>query len=141
MADLQFVSFNLDGEKFGVDILSVREIVRMQPITRLPNVPDFIEGVINLRGEIIPVIDLRKRLGMPPGETDKKNRIMVVELGDKRVGLAVDAVSRVLKVNEDEIEPPPEAVKLNSRYITGIAKLDGDFMLILDLEGLISMGG
>lgn len=141
MADLQFVSFNLDGEKFGVDILSVREIVRMQPITRLPNVPDFIEGVINLRGEIIPVINLRRQLGMPPKESDEKSRIMVIELGDKKVGLIVDTVYRVLKVDEDKVEPPPEAVKLDSRHIAGIAKLNGDFMVILDLEGLISMGG
>jgi len=140
MADLQFVSFNLDGGKFGVDILSVREILRMQPITRLPNVPDFIEGVINLRGEIIPVIDLRKRLGMPPKEADKKSRIVVIELDDKKVGLIVDMVSRVIRVDENSVEPPPEAVKLDPRYITGIAKLEDDFMVILDLQGLITGG-
>ncbi|RKY00982.1 chemotaxis protein CheW [Candidatus Poribacteria bacterium] len=132
----QFVSFKLGEEKYGIDILSVKEIIRMQPVTRVPNTPEYVRGVINLRGEIIPIVDLRKKLGIPPTE-DKSNRIIVVEHQDKKVGFIVDSVSEVLRVEEDSIEPPPSMMRIDSRYISGIAKLDGEFMIVLDLNRLL----
>ncbi len=104
--DLQVVGFRIGNETFGVRIASVREIVRVTEITTVPNAPDTIEGVINLRGKIIPVMDLRKRFGQGEIVTDKKNRILVVELDNKLLGLIVNSASEVLKIPPSEIEPP-----------------------------------
>src|SRR5213595_2017687 len=104
--DLQVVGFRIGDETFGVRIGSVREIVRVPEITSVPNAPDTIEGVINLRGKIIPVMDLRKRFGQSEVQPDKKNRILVVELENKLVGLIVNAASEVLKIPPSDIEAP-----------------------------------
>ena len=104
--DLQVVGFRIGNETFGVRIGSVREIVRVPEITSVPSAPDTVEGVINLRGKIIPVMDLRKRFGQVDVQPDKKNRILVVELENKLIGLIVNAASEVLKIPPSEIEPP-----------------------------------
>ncbi len=130
----QVVRFILGKESFGVDIEKVQEIVTVPEITRVPDTPDFLEGIINLRGKIVSVIDLRKRLRFNGGQRDKKNRILVTEVEGKVVGLIVDEVSEVLKLNPDSIEPPPEIVNsVGAEYITGVGKLEDRIILLLDL--------
>ena len=136
---LQLVSFLIENEEFGVDILNVQEIIRPVDITRVPNAPAFVEGVINLRGRIVPVVDLRKRFNLPRRERDKNSRIIVVELRDKIVGFMVDAVREVLRVDAGVIEPPPElAIGIDAHYITGVAKLDDRLLILLDLERILT---
>ncbi len=136
---LQLVSFKIGDEEFGVDILSVQEINRMSQITKVPNTPDFIEGVINLRGRIIPVIDLRVKLGMTRKDHGKNTRIVVVELKGQTIGFIVDEVSEVLRIPKDITEAPPDMVGgMNSDYITSIGKLEDRLLILLDLEKILS---
>ena len=138
---LQLVSFKISDEEFGVDILSVQEINRMLQITKMPNTPEFIEGVINLRGRVIPVLDLRVKLGMPRIEHDKNTRIVVVELKGKTIGFIVDEVSEVLRIPKSITEAPPEMVGgVNSDYIISIGKLEDRLLILLDLEKIITAG-
>ena len=137
---LQLVSFKIGSEEFGVDILKVQEINRMLQITKVPNTPDFIEGVINLRGRVIPVIDLRVKLNMTKKEHDKQTRIIVVELEDKTVGFLVDEVSEVLRIPKSITEAPPELVaNVNSEYITAVGKLEDRLIILLDLEKALTL--
>ena len=136
---LQLVSFKISNEEFGVDILCVQEINRMLQITKMPNTPEFIEGVINLRGRVIPVLDLRVKLGMPRIEHDKNTRIIVVELKGKTIGFIVDEVSEVLRIPKSITEAPPEMVGgVNSDFITSIGKLEDRLLILLDLEKILS---
>lgn len=135
---LQLVSFNIGQEEFGVDILKVQEINRMINITKVPNSPDFVEGVINLRGRVIPVIDLRVRLGIAKKEYDKNTRIIVVEISGKIIGFIVDAVSEVLRIPKSITEAPPQmAAGINSDFITAIGKLEDRLLILLDLEKIL----
>ena len=119
--DLQVVGFRIGSETFGVLIASVREIVRVPEITAVPSAPETVEGVINLRGKIIPVMDLRKRFGHVDIQPDKKNRILVVELENKLVGLIVNAASEVLKIPPSDIEAPGTVfAEGESSYVTGV---------------------
>lgn len=137
--ETQVVSFGLGQELFGVDILKVQEINRMPEITKVPQAPEFVEGVINLRGKVIPVIDLRKRFGLPRREYDKETRIIVVEVADNTVGFVVDNVSAVLRIPEESIEPPPPiAAGVRAEYLSGVAKLDSRLLILLDLDNLLS---
>lgn len=132
---LQLVSFNLEKEEYGVDILKVREINKMMQLTKVPNSPYYVEGVINLRGKIIPVIDLRTKLGMNKKEYDKNTRIIVVEVEDKTLGFIVDQVSEVLRIPKSVTEAPPELVSgVDSEYITSVGKLDDRLLILLDLN-------
>ena len=136
--DLQVVGFRIGNETFGVRIGSVREIVRVPEITAVPSAPDTVEGVINLRGKIIPVMDLRKRFGHVDMQPDKKNRILVVELENKLVGLIVNAASEVLKIPPSEIEPPGSVfAEGESSYVTGVGKLKGRLIILLDVGKLL----
>jgi purine-binding chemotaxis protein CheW len=135
---LQLVSFNLGQEEFGLGIQSIQEINRMVEITRVPNSPEFVSGVINLRGKVIPIINLRKRFGFPPKESDRNTRIIVVELGNIVVGFIVDAVSEVLRIPKSITEPPPSIVAgIGSEYITAVAKLENRLLILLDLERIL----
>jgi purine-binding chemotaxis protein CheW len=135
---LQLVSFNIGQEEFGLGIQSIQEINRMVEITRVPNSPDFVSGVINLRGKVIPIINLRKRFGFPPKENDRNTRIIVVELGTMVVGFVVDAVSEVLRIPKNITEPPPSIVAgIGSEYITAVAKLENRLLILLDLERIL----
>lgn len=137
----QLVVFQLASEYYAVDIHQVREIIRVPDITRVPRTPDFVEGVINLRGSVIPIIDLRKRFGMEAGEADDEQRIVVVELEDKTLGVIVDAVTEVLRIDQGNIEPPsPYIVSLDTQYITGIARLDERLVILLDVDRVLSTG-
>lgn len=135
---LQLVSFKVGTEEFGVDILKVQEINRMLKITKVPNAPDFVEGVVNLRGRIIPVIDLRKRLAIENKEHDNKTRIIVVDIQGNIVGFIVDEVNEVLRISKDIIESPPELVsQVDSDFITSVAKLEDRIIILLDLDNLL----
>ena len=136
--DLQVVGFRIGNETYGVRIGSVREIVRVPEITAVPSAPETVEGVINLRGKIIPVMDLRKRFGQTEIHSDKKNRILVVELENKLVGLIVNAASEVLKIAPSEIEPPGNLfAEVESGYVTGVGKLKGRLIILLDIAKLL----
>ena len=132
---LQLVSFIIGNEEFAVDILYVQEINRMIQITKVPNAPDFVDGVINLRGRVIPVIDLRCKLGMSKKEHDKNTRIIVVEVGGRTVGFIVDAVNEVLRIPKNITEAPPELVSgVNAEFIKAVGKLEDRLLILLDLE-------
>jgi purine-binding chemotaxis protein CheW len=136
--ELQVVGFRIGEETFGVRIASVREIVRVPEITSVPNAQETIEGVINLRGKIIPVIDLRKRFGQAAIQSDKKNRILVVELETKLVGLIVNSASEVLKIPPSEIESPGSVfADGESSYVTGVGKLKSRLIILLDITKLL----
>ena len=139
--ELQVVGFRIGRETFGLPISIVREIVRVPDITSVPNAPDYIEGVINLRGRIIPVVDLRKRFGEKSFEPNKKNRIVVVELESRLVGLIVNSASEVLRISPSEIDEPHNVFREGElNYITGIGKLGGRLVILLDLNKVLQRG-
>jgi len=136
--ELQLVAFRLGNETYAVDIQQVQEIIRMQQITRVPGAPFFVEGVINLRGRIIPVIDLRKRLGLPRGEETDEVRIVVVEVPPHKVGMIVDAVEEVLRLSEENIETPSSLVaSVDEQYLKGVGKSEDRLVVLLDLEEIL----
>jgi purine-binding chemotaxis protein CheW len=136
---LQQVCFKLGREEFGVDILKVREIVRYQQIARVPQTSDFIAGVINLRGNIIPVIDLRKKVGLPNLEKDGRTRIIVFYVGEKLVGMIVDQVDRVIRLRQDQIEPPPDiGLGKIQEFVSGVGKVEKGLFILLNTEKLLT---
>ncbi len=136
---LQLVGFQLGNEEYGIDILKVQEINRIAKITKIPQSPDFMEGVINLRGNVIPIIDLRKRFHMPEREHDKQTRIVVGEIEGRTVGLVVDAVSEVIRLPSNTIEPTPKIVsKGQADYITGVGKLENRLLMLLDIDKILT---
>ncbi len=138
---LQLVGFHVGGEEFGIDILRVQEIIRAQQLTRVPNSPEFMEGVMNLRGKIIPVIALRKRFGLEEAPPDKQNRIVVVEIQGTVLGFIVDAVSEVLRIPADTVEPPPRLGLVEREYVSGVGKLGDRLLILLDANRLMSGSG
>ena len=135
----QLVVFDLSTEAYGVDIGAAREIIRLQYITKVPRTPEFVEGVINLRGKVIPVVDLRKRFGLPAEEESKENRIVVVDIGAQDIGVIVDAVTEVLRIATESVEPPASVIiTADSEYLLGIAKLDSRLIILLDLEQVLT---
>ncbi len=137
---LQLVSFHIGDEEFAVDILNIQGINRMMDITRVPNSPDFVEGIINLRGQVIPVVNLRRRLGFEQIEANKDTRIIVVEIAKRVVGFIVDNVNEVLRINSSITEPPPPMVAgIESEYITAVGKLDDRLLILLDLEKVLTV--
>jgi purine-binding chemotaxis protein CheW len=139
----QMVTFNLAQEEYGVNILQVQEINRMVEITEVPQTEHYVEGIINLRGKVIPIIDLRKKFGMDQKEHDNKTRIVVVDVSNEVVGLVVDSVSEVLRVQADSLEDAPKLVSGESsysgaEYIKSIAKLEDRLLIYLDLGKIIS---
>lgn len=135
---LQLVSFRIGNEEFGVDILNVQEINRMVDITHIPNSTDYVEGIINLRGRVLPVIDLRKRLGLLKKEYDNDTRIIVVDLEGKTIGFLVDSVNEVLRIPVNVTEAPPEiVVGMNSNYLKAVGKLNDRLIILLDLNKVL----
>lgn len=136
---LQLVTFRIGEEEFGVDILAVQEIIRLMQITMVPRAPAFIEGVINLRGKVIPVINMRTRFSLPSVTHDSNTRIVVMEFGQKIVGFLVDGVSEVLRIPANTVEEAPPVVSgIGSEYIKGVGKLDDRLLILLDLNNLLS---
>jgi len=139
--DLQLVGFRIGRETFGVPIGLVHEIVRVPEITSVPDAPDYVEGVINLRGKIVSIVDLRKRFGESRIEASRKNRILVAEIQNKMVGLIVDAASEVIRLAETEIEAPPEVFEDSElKYVTGVGKLNGRLVILVDLTKILQKG-
>jgi purine-binding chemotaxis protein CheW len=141
MAKLQqIVGFRVGKEYFGVPISIVHEIVRMMEVTVVPDAPDFIEGIINLRGKIIPIVDLRKRFAEGV-QQNRRNRILVAELDGHNVGLVVDSANEVLKVDPELIEPPPNVFEQGDmNYVTGVGKLNGKLVILIDLAKIMQRG-
>ena len=138
---LQTVGFRIGKELFGVDIASVKEIVRVPEIVKVPDTPDFIEGVINLRGRIVSVIDLKKRFRLGRVDRTKASRILVAEMDGRVVGLLVDAASEVLRLPADSIEPPPDMVSgIGIDYITGVGKIGERIIILLDIKKVLNNG-
>jgi len=142
----KYLTFMLAGEEFGIGILKIREIIGMMPITFVPQTPDYIKGVINLRGKVIPVMDLRLRFGMPALDYTERTCIIVVEIdgqtGTAQAGIVVDAVSEVLYVKVEDIEPSPSfGTQLNTEFIRGMAKMNGGIKILLDSDRVLSRDG
>ena len=138
-ASEQLVVMEIANESYGVNIGAVNTIIRMQEVTAIPRTPDFVEGVINLRGSIIPVIDLRKRFGLPVGEVTKASRIVVVDASSQMLGMVVDAVVETLRLPQNAIEPPSPVVStVDSAYVRGVGKHDNRLVILLDLDKVLS---
>ena len=134
---LQLVTFHLGNEEFGMDIRKVQEINRMIDITKIPNAPAYVEGIVNLRGKIIPIVSLRTKLGLGEAERDKATRIMVVEIEGRILGFIVDSVSEVLRIQNPQVEAPPSVTGSNdSGYIEGVINLADRILILLDLNVL-----
>ncbi len=137
---IQMVVFSIGKELYGVGIDAVHEIVKVPDITEVPDAPAFLEGVINLRGKIIPVVDLRKRMRLDSREKTKTSRVLITENEGRLVGLLVDAVSEVLKIQPESVEAPPEMISsIGVQYITGVAKVQGRLIILLDLKRVLSV--
>ena len=144
---LQFVSFVVAGEEFGIDILRVQEIIRPVPVTRVPHAPPAVDGVVNLRGRIVPVVDARRRFGLPPRTDEGEGRVVVVEVGGRTVGLVMDAVREVIRIPRSAIEPAPDlSVGVGAEYVRGVARVasaDGPeagpdrLVIVLDVERVL----
>lgn len=135
---LQLVTFTLGDEEYAVDILKVQEINRMKEITRVPNSPDYVEGVINLRGKVIPVVNLRKKFNLDDKGNDEQSRIMIMDIQGITMGLVVDSVSEVLRVPSSIVEPaPPMASSISAEFLKGIAKLEDRLIILLDMDRLL----
>ena len=134
---LQVVTFQVGQETFGLDILKVHEIIRFQPLTRMPNLPDYMEGVLNLRGKIIPVVNMRQVMGLDRQETNSTTKIVVASVKDEVLGFVVDSVSEVLRIGSDNVEPSPRVRQAKQNYISGVGKVDDRLLLLLDLDQLL----
>jgi len=136
--ELQLVTFRLASEEYGLPITKVQEINRLLPVTMLPKTPSFMEGIINLRGRIIPVIDLRKRFQLPITDHDDDTRIIVVEINGQTVGITVDAVKEVVRLSTADVEAPPASTVVDSRYINGVGKMNDRLIILLDIDQVLS---
>ena len=135
---MQVVSFRLAHEEYAIEITRVQEIILMGEITKLPQTPPYIEGLINLRSTVIPIVDLRARFDLPTSAATDDTRIMVINVSGKTVGIIVDAVSQVLRIAKDQISPPPPTVAgLGEEYLIGLAKLNNRLMILLDIEKIL----
>ncbi|MBC7085950.1 MAG: chemotaxis protein CheW [Methanomethylovorans sp.] len=137
---LQLVIFQLGEEEFGLDIMQVQEIIRIPEITRIPHSPDYVKGVINLRGKIITVINLDTRFGMTQNKHDDNSRIIVAEVDENVVGFVVDSVSEVLRLSASTVEPVPEIIssKINTNYLKGVGKLEDRMLILLDISKVVT---
>ncbi len=137
---LQLVIFNLGMEEFGVDIMKVQEIIRLPEITRIPRSPDYIKGVINLRGKIIVVMDLDKRFGLPSKEITDETRIIVVDVEGTIIGMVVDSVSEVIRLLNTNVDQTPDIInqKINADYLKGVGKIDERLLILLNLDSIIN---
>lgn len=133
----RFLTFRIDGESYGIEIMFVTEIINLQPITKVPELPEYIMGITNLRGKIIPVMDVRLRFKKAYREYNDRTCVIVIDINDTSIGLIVDSVSEVLTIPEEEIVPPPEFNKTSNKFIKGIGKVEGGVKLLIDCNRLL----
>lgn len=136
--DLQIVVFRLSSEEYALPITKVKDINRIMPLTKMPKSPAFMKGVINLRGEIIPVVDLRERFGLSANEVTDDSRIMIVDFNNQLIGIIVDGVTEVITIPTAQIDIPPAASKLNIKQIPGIGKFNKRLLILLDIDEVFS---
>jgi len=139
MADVQYVIFRLEDEYYGADIRNIQEIILPKIPTKVPNNPDFIEGVIDYRNKVIPVLDLKKRFKLGIGEYTKDTKFIVVQLGDKHIAVVVDEVTEIFRTDTDNIGEPPEMTRIGKDYITGVAHLGERLIILLDLAKVLTV--
>ena len=135
----QLISFSVGEEEYGLELLCVKEVIRMREITWLPKAPPCVKGIINLRGDVIPIVDLREKFGLVAQEQTAMTRIIVVEVEGRPVGMVVDSASQVVRVATDQFEPPPPMMGMAAQgFITGVGKLDGKLIITLDVDRILS---
>ena len=135
----QFISFSVGAEEYALELMSVKEVIRVREITWLPKAPSFVKGIINLRGDVIPVIDLRDRFGLAAMEATSQTRVIVVEVEGRLMGMVVDSASQVVRIPRDQIDLPPQVLGRNSRdFISGVGKLDEKLIIILNAEAVLT---
>ena len=135
----KFLTFFLAGEEYGLEILKVHEIIGILPITRVPRTPEFIRGVVNLRGKVIPIVDLRAKFGMPTTDDAQETCIIVVQVKGVQIGVVVDKVSEVANINEADVEPPPSfGADVPTDFLLGLGKSNGRVRLLLDIDQVLS---
>lgn len=139
MEELQIVGFMLGEEEYAVDILSVNEILKMTPITRVPKANEFVRGVINLRGNVVPIINLRKKFKGEEKAVDETTRIIILTIDDNRFGIIVDNVTEVIRINTEDIEEPNLIDSLDKKYVEGVGKYDGRLLILLKLEQILTI--
>lgn len=134
---VQFLTFQVGSSEYGVDIMTVREIKGWSETTRLPNMPDFMRGVINLRGVVVPIFDLRCRFNMGVTEANPKNVVIILAVGDRTIGILVDAVSDILTINSDEIKPPPTTeTQVDAAFVSGLISVEERMVVLLLVDKL-----
>lgn len=139
MADIQFVIFTLGNEKYAVNIQHISSITKYTQVTKIPDAPVYLEGIINLRGDIIPIVNLKLRFGIPAGSTNERTRIIISHVNGKTLGFIVDEAFRVMKLSEADIELAPEIIKgPSAAFVQGIGKMDGEILVLLDLEKVLN---
>jgi purine-binding chemotaxis protein CheW len=135
-----FISFSVGEEEYGLELLRVKEVIRARQITWIPRVPSFVKGIINLRGDVIPVIDLRQRFGLAPREHSATTRVIVVEVGGRLLGMVVDSASQAVRIPASQIEPPPPALGgLIQAYISGVAKVEEKLIILLNADSVLTV--
>jgi purine-binding chemotaxis protein CheW len=137
---IQLVNFTVDNEEYGVEVLKVREIIRMTDVTRVPNAPNFVDGVFNLRGKVIPIISLRKRLSLPVVDSDNKTRIIVLDIDNMLTGILVDSVTEVLRISIDEIQMAPAALtsSIEPDLFVGLVNRDNRIFILLNFNNMLT---
>lgn len=142
MGEKQYVQFRLDGQIYGADISVVREVNYLTPVTRLPNTPDYVDGVLNLRGQVLPVINLRSRLGLAARSGDSDTRVMILDLGDRSAAMVVDGVEAVVTLRDEEMTAPDTGVRLPGQdYVKGVARSGDRLVIVMDLRRLLDVAG
>ena len=136
---VQMISFAVGAEEYGIDIQTVKEVIKIQEITQLPKAPSFVKGVINLRGDVIPIIDLREKFGLEQKEHTDLTRVIVVDVGTKSIGMVVDSVSHVIRIAQSEIEPPPPLIGgLSGEYIRGVGKMGEKLIILVNIDKILT---
>ena len=136
----QFISFSVGQEEYGLELLRVKEVIRVRETTWLPKAPSFVKGIINLRGDVIPIIDLRDKFGLESHEDTAQTRVIVVEVEGRLIGMVVDSASQVVRIPLDQIDPPPPVLGgLSQELITGVGKLEDKLVILLDPDAILTV--
>jgi purine-binding chemotaxis protein CheW len=136
----QFISFSVGNEEYGLELLRVREVIRIREITWLPKAPSFVKGIINLRGDVIPIIDLRDKFGLESLAQTAATRVIVVEVEGRLMGMVVDSASQVVRIPTDQIDPPPPVLGgLSQEFITGVGKLEDKLVILLNADAILTV--